>query len=100
MQPLLLGDHRLGRGLRVSRRTRSFTVVQNSSHAATSLVNESYPGTRFASVGTRSAIAIRTVASDPPLDSESNGTRLDLDAVVPARATRSSRMNPTACRRS
>ena len=40
---------------------------------------------RFASVGTRSAFAIRTVASEPPLDSGSNGhTRRDRDPVVAA----------------
>lgn len=30
---------------------------------------------RFALVGTRSAFAIRTLVSDPPLDSGSNGTQ-------------------------
>ena len=66
---------------RVSRCGRSLTCSQNSRQAASSSANVRYSASRFASVGTRSALAIRTVASDPPLDCGSAGTQVRM--VIP-----------------
>ncbi len=60
----------------VSRCTRPFTTAQNPSHARASSAKLPYASSRFASAGTRSALATRTVASDPPFDSGSYGTQV------------------------
>jgi len=44
--------------------------------ACSSSANVAYCSSRLASVGTRSAWAIRTVASTPPLDCRSAGTQV------------------------
>lgn len=56
-----------------SRCLRPLTLTMNASHAARSSSKEAYSSSRFASVGTRSAFATRTVASVPPLDAGSAG---------------------------
>ncbi len=56
--------------------SRPFTASQNASQGLTSSANDEYAGSRFASVGTRSASAMRTVASEPPLDSGSATTQV------------------------
>ena len=61
---------------RVIRCSRVFTRSPSSTHAASSCPKSSYSPRRLCSVGTRSALAIRTVASEPPLDSGSAGTQL------------------------
>jgi hypothetical protein len=66
---------------RVSRCARVLTCSQNSRHAVSSWENVRYSCSRFAAVGTRSAFAIRTVASDPPLDCGSAGTHVRI--VIP-----------------
>ena len=60
----------------LSRWTRPFTRSQNSAQAASSSPKLPYSSRRFAAVGTRSALAIFTVASVPPLDSGSNGRQV------------------------
>jgi len=61
---------------RVVRCTREFTDSQNAVHAASNSANVAYSARRFASVGTRSALAIFTVDSDPPLEAGSAGTHV------------------------
>ncbi len=59
----------------VSRWTRPFTVAQNATQAAARSAKLAYAPSRFASVGTRSALATLTVLSLPPLLSGSKGTQ-------------------------
>ena len=61
---------------RVTRCGRALTWSQNAAQAASSSAKLAYSGSRFASVGTRSALAIFTVDSDPPLDAGSYGTHV------------------------
>ena len=61
---------------RVTRWTRALTWSQNASHAASSSANEPYCCSRLVSLGTRSALAIFTLDSDPPLDAGSAGTQV------------------------
>ncbi len=61
---------------RVTRWTRELTCPQNCSHAASSCANEPYCGNRLVSFGTRSALAIFTDDSDPPLLAGSAGTQV------------------------
>jgi hypothetical protein len=56
---------------RVIRCCRALTCPQNTSQAASSAAKLPYSPSRFASVGTRSALASFTVDSDPPLDAGS-----------------------------
>ena len=56
--------------------TRELTFAHHASHSRASSANEVYSGRRFAPMGTRSAFAIRTEASAPPLDSGSYGTHV------------------------
>ena len=51
----------------VSRCTRPFTTSQNWPQDCASSAKLAYRSRRFASAGTRSALAIFTVDSDPPL---------------------------------
>lgn len=51
----------------------------NASQASNNSAHDEYSSRRFVSVGTRSALAIRTVASDPPFDSGSAGTHVATD---------------------
>jgi hypothetical protein len=53
---------------RVTRCGRALTCSQNPAHACSNAPRLAYSASRFASVGTRSALAIRTAASLPPLD--------------------------------
>jgi hypothetical protein len=61
---------------RVTRCTRALTCSQNASHARSNSANEAYSSSRFASVGTRSAFAIFTVLSLPPLLAGSAGSQV------------------------
>ncbi len=61
---------------RVTRCVRALTCSQNASHAASSCAKLSYAGRRLVSLGTRSALAIFTLDSDPPLDAGSAGTHV------------------------
>ena len=61
---------------RVTRCSRVLTRSQNASQAASSSAKSAYPPRRLCSVGTRSALAIRTVASEPPLVYGSAGTQV------------------------
>lgn len=61
---------------RLARWTRLLTVSQNSRQAASSWPIVLYWGSRFAEVGTRSAFAMRTVASLPPFVSGSAGRQV------------------------
>ena len=61
---------------RVTRCGRALTCSQNTPHAASSAAKLAYSSSKFASVGTRSALAIFTVDSDPPLDAGSYGTQV------------------------
>jgi hypothetical protein len=74
MQPLALSITAGGR--RVIRWSRALTRSQNSTHAASSAAKSSYSPRRLCLVGTRSALAILTVASEPPLLSGSAGTQV------------------------
>jgi hypothetical protein len=56
---------------RVIRCGRAPSCPQNTSQAASSAAKLPYSPSRFASVGTRSALASFTVDSDPPLDAGS-----------------------------
>lgn len=59
--------------LRVTRCTRALICSQNEAQAASSAANDSYSSSRFAPVGTRSALASFTVLSLPPLLAGSAG---------------------------
>ena len=61
---------------RVIRCGRALTWPQNPVHAASSAAKLTYSGSRFAPAGTRSAFAIFTVDSDPPLEAGSYGTHV------------------------
>jgi hypothetical protein len=61
---------------RVMRCGRALTWSQNSRQAASSAAKLAYSSRRFASVGTRSAFAIFTVDSEPPLEAGSYGTQV------------------------
>ena len=61
---------------RVTRCTRPLTCPQNTSHAASRSANEAYSPSRFASFGTRSALASFTVDSEPPLLAGSAGSQV------------------------
>jgi hypothetical protein len=61
---------------RVMRCSRALTRSQSASQAASSAAKSSYAPRRLWSVGTRSALAIRTVASEPPLLCGSAGTHV------------------------
>jgi hypothetical protein len=64
----------LGPVATVSRCTRALMCSHHAWPAATNSVKLPYSPRRFVSFDTRSALAIRTVASTPPLDSGSNGS--------------------------
>ncbi len=61
---------------RVTRWTRTLTCAQNCSQAASRSAKQVYSSRRFVSFGTRSALAIFTDDSDPPLDAGSAGTQV------------------------
>ena len=56
---------------RVMRCGRALTCSQNTAQAASSAAKLPYSPSRFAAVGTRSALASLTVDSEPPLDAGS-----------------------------
>ena len=58
---------------RVTRCGRALISRVNTAQAASNSAKLPYSPRRFASVGTRSAFATRTVASDPPLEAGSAG---------------------------
>jgi hypothetical protein len=68
-------------GRPVARCTRAFTCSQNAAHAFCRSSKVAYCSSRFASVGTRSAFAMRTDASVPPFDWGSAGTQVRI--VIP-----------------
>jgi len=55
---------------------RVLTSTWNASHAFCRSANVWYSGSRFASVGTRSALLTRTAASLPPFDAGSAGRQV------------------------
>lgn len=61
---------------RVTRCSRALTWTQNASHAASSSPNEVYDSSRLVSLGTRSALAIFTLDSEPPFEAGSAGTQV------------------------
>src|SRR6516164_2108999 len=63
-------------GRRVARWGLLLTSTTNASQASTSSSQLEYSGSKLASVGTRSALETRTVASEPPLDSGSARTHV------------------------
>lgn len=66
---------------RVARCTRALTSSQKARQAASSTAKLRYSSSRLTSLGTRSALAMRTVASEPPLVSGSAGRQVRM--VVP-----------------
>ena len=60
----------------VSRCGRALTRSHHCTQASTRSMKLPYAGSRFASVGTRSALATLTVCSTPPLDCGSNGSHV------------------------
>ena len=71
----LLGQH-LRRGTAGDPVRPGVDLPAEHLHAASSSAKLAYSGSRFASVGTRSAFAIFTVDSDPPLEAGSYGTHV------------------------
>ena len=63
-------------GVRIDTLLFDFAWLQNEAQAASNAANEEYSPSRFACVGTRSALASFTVDSLPPLLAGSAGTHV------------------------